>query len=181
MQRLILINLILLTACSDPGGSDQALPSQANTNSESQTPDKAGPEELTFEEIPTDAEFLRQDLDVWDPQVFQSLELMEESSNFEPVVVPQGVHFRGQIYYPVPSQGAETKWRNEVDFVTDDGTDEYQVYQSLKQQLGFDRFRIRSTGVTGAKLKYEAECQGKRYEIEYDSRTVNIIKVTNIE
>lgn len=169
MKHLILPSLMLLVACGETPVSEHTaeIPqSEIQTPSETSAMDTEG---LRFGEIYSNEEHENKtphEVIEWDPEQVQELarytwrfRLMRRQS-----IAPEVVE-------------TEEIWRGSHDFPRDDGSDEYQVFQSLKMQLGTDQLWIKSLEPAGARLRYEAVCQDKRYEVEYDLKTVQIIKV----
>jgi hypothetical protein len=165
MKHLILPSLILLVACTEheiADHTDHAVPSETSTRRKTPAPDFEG---LTFGANPTNVEL------EWKPLSDDTDDILEKYAWKRQVVV-------NEITWS-EDQESEKQWRDANWFFQDDGSDEYQVFQSLKTQLGTDQLKIRCTGPTGTKIRYEAECQGILYEVEYDLKTVQIIKVIN--
>lgn len=151
MQRFIFSHLILLTACTGAEVEQQPPPASAQQTHPEPAPAFQG---LTFEDIPCEMKF--------------------PPAECESSPLPDNMVFEYEIVHPLPDSQL---WKGASDFQQDDGSVDCQVYQSLKQQLGSDQLRIRSAGVSGNKLQYEAESRGKRYLVEYDLKTVQIVQV----
>lgn len=183
MKHFILLNLILLTACSEPTVVHHPVPLRK------QDPAEIASRQQVESKDPWEGP--------WEPvDIGLAIKMLEESpEDFEPEVVHPGIFHHNQLVpspYPqweMIEQGrprlarVEQKhnWRAVHDTLTDDGTDEYQIYQALKPQLGCEKLCIKYRGSAGTKLKYDAKYQGKIYEVEYDLKTVRIVKVTNTE
>ncbi|WP_278470842.1 hypothetical protein [Gimesia maris] len=176
MKHLILPSLILLVvACTethDTDQSDHAVPPHLQTASENPAP---AYERLTFGGIHEDTEVAYQVLGDSREDVVGIPELpaIEDLVSSYSKSHMRNVH---PLNWPEDYEVVKL-WRGSHDFPRDDGSDEYQVFESLKTQLGTDELRIKSTKPVGARLRYIAECQDKRYEVEYDLKTVQIIKV----
>ena len=169
MKHFILTSLILLVACTESHVTDHTadvISSEEQITSELPAPDFEG---LTFGGIPShkerDGEAPTEEIE-WDTDI---ADLVSGYSRRE-------VMARNQVNRIEKGKSKEN-WRDANEFLQDDGSDEYQVFQSLTIQLGTDQLRIRSMGPRGTKLRYEAESRNKNYEVEYDLKTVQIIKV----
>ncbi|HBL46818.1 hypothetical protein [Gimesia sp.] len=175
MKHLILPSLILLVACTDTKITDQTdhvAPAKEQTTPELPA---SGSEGLIFGENPNAVvvgrELLREASDgESDRAEFLAMEDLASRDSWSPM---RNVH-QSDCLKEVET---EAEWRDANEFLQDDGSDEYQVFQSLTIQLGTDQLRIRSMGPRGTKLRYEAESRNKNYEVEYDLKTVQIIKV----
>lgn len=166
MKHLILPSLILLVSCTETNVTDHAadvISPKGQTSSESPALEL---ERLKSGANPTDVVL------EWGPLSDEGLTSSELASRYSwkrRMAVDE-------ITWSAEQQ-SEKHWRDANWFFQDDGSDDYQVFQSLQTQLGTDQLRMRCTGPTGTKLRYIAECQGKKYEVEYDLKTVQIIKV----
>ncbi len=166
---------MLLVACTethDTDQSDHAVPPHLQTASEKNAPAYEG---LTFGGINEGAEVEYQVLgDSREDEVgIPELPAIEDLVSSYSTSHMRNVH---PLNWPEDYEVVKL-WRSSHDFPRDDGSDEFQVFQSLKTQLGTDQLWIKSLEPAGARLRYEAVCQGKKYEVEYDLKTVQIIKV----
>lgn len=183
MKHFILFNLILLTACSEPTVVHHPVPLRE------QDPSENASQQQVESKDPWEGDWQPADIDL-------AIRMLEESpEDFEPEVVHPGIINHNQLVpspYPqwelieqerprLAHVEQKQNWQAVHDTLTDDGTNEYQIYQALKTQLGCESLRLKYRGNTGTTLQYEAEHQGKYYEVEYDLKTVRIIKVINTE
>ena len=172
MKHIILPSLIILVACTETHITDhtvEVISSEGRTPSEPPYPEIEG---LSFGGIPSNEE---RDGEAHTEEIKWDTGIADLVSGYSRREVMARNHVNR-----IEKGKSKDNWRDANDFLQDDGSDYYQVFQSLQTQLDTEQLRIRCTGPTGTKLRYEAECQGKLYEVEYDLKSVQIIKVNNI-
>ncbi|MEQ8852247.1 hypothetical protein [Gimesia sp.] len=127
-----------------------------------------------------------------------SLEMIEDSASSVYGLLTPGDYYPGRISFPalpallqrsmednnafwIEFTKPNQKWWEAEEFINRNVFEEIPVYDPVIKYLGSEQFRIKRVGARWKIMKYEVECHGKYYEVNYDLEKLEVIKVIPLE